>query len=263
MPINKITVLLADDNVEFCNAAERYLNQQEDIAVTESVHDGMLACERILLTKPDIAILDGVMPGLDGLGILEKLQSAGSKTICIMLSNILNENIINRAYELGAQYYIAKPFELEALANRIRMFKSVPKQNTLPAETPYSLIDAFAKKHSANLEERISYILHEFGIPANIRGYQYLREGIILATNDFSVTNHITKRLYPSIARTFDTAPAHVERAIRHALDVAWNRGKLETLDAFYGFKMITKEWKPTNGEFIALIADKLRLEKE
>ena len=260
MSEEKIKVLLADDNKEFIDAVTSYLTLQNDMEVVGVAYDGMEAYTKILNTKPDVAILDGIMPNLDGLGILEKLNKSKNPNeapICIMLSAVNQEKITQKAIDLGAEYYIVKPFDLACLSTRIRQMKDVLVQKT----TTQSLAAKNAKNYSINLESRVTNVLHEIGVPAHIRGYHYMREAIMMAVNDIDVLNYITKELYPSIAKKCNTTPSRVERAIRHAIEVAWSRGKVDVIDNMFGYTINNHKGKPTNSEFIALIADRLRLE--
>ena len=253
--MNKIRVLLADDNKDFCDVLGNYLGKTEDIEVVAMAHDGIEAYNKIHDYKPDVVVLDGIMPRLDGLGILEKLKNENNekKPICIMLSAMTLEKITQRAIDLGADYYMAKPFDMEALVLRIRHLK---KDQGTAKPTNHD-----AKKGSINLEARVTNILHEIGVPAHIRGYHYMREAIMMAVGDIDVLNYITKELYPSIAKRCNTTPSRVERAIRHAIEVAWSRGKVDAIDSLFGYTVNNHKGKPTNSEFIALIADRLRLE--
>ena len=255
----KITVLLADDNKEFCDVIINYLEKFSDLEVIGVAYDGMEACQKIHELKPDVAIIDGVMPKLDGLGVLEKLDLNTPKDyapICIILSAITQDKITQKAIELGAEYYIAKPFDLEALVSRIRQLKEQlgsPVHQTIGARN--------VKNRSLSLETKITAILHEIGVPAHIRGYHYMREAILMAVDDLDVLNYITKELYPTIAKKCNTTASRVERAIRHAIEVAWSRGKVDVIDSLFGYTINNHKGKPTNSEFIALIADRLRLE--
>lgn len=256
--LKKIKVLLADDNKEFCDVIGGYLEKQGDIEVVDFAHDGMSAYKKICELKPDVVILDGIMPKLDGLGVLEKLDKKNNKNspMCIILSAITQEKITQKAIELGAEYYIAKPFDIDILPKRVRQLNNnlFPNKNNLfkKNQTGYE---------NYSLESKITGILHNIGVPAHIRGYNYMREAIIMAVDDIDILNYITKELYPAIAKKCNTTSSRVERAIRHAIEVAWNRGKIEEIDKFFGYTINTNKGKPTNSEFIALIADKLRLE--
>jgi len=260
MSEEKIRVLLADDNREFIDAVRSYLALQLDMEIVGVAYDGMDAYNQILATKPDVAVLDGIMPNLDGLGILEKLNKSKNPNeapICIMLSAVNQEKITQKAIDLGAEYYIVKPFDLACLSARIRQMKEllVTKNNS------QSIAAKSARNSNVNLESRVTNILHEIGVPAHIRGYHYMREAIMMAVNDIDVLNYITKELYPSIAKKCNTTPSRVERAIRHAIEVAWSRGKVDVIDNMFGYTINNHKGKPTNSEFIALIADRLRLE--
>ncbi len=253
MKKEQLTILIADDNKDFCDCLTNYIEKQEDMKVIATASDGIEACELILREKPDVALIDGIMPKLDGIGVLERLSQsrAVNDTICIMLTAITDEKMTRRAFELGARYYIAKPFDMELLIARIRQLKE-PVPIGLPVRggaTPY------------DLESRVTAILHEIGVPAHIRGYHYMREAILMAINDIDVLNYITKELYPAIAKKCNTTPSRVERAIRHAIEVAWSRGQVDAIDALFGYTVSGHKGKPTNSEFIALIADRLRLE--
>jgi len=255
----RISVLMADDNKEFCDVITNYLEKYDDLEIVGVAYDGLEAYNKIHELKPDVAIIDGVMPKLDGLGVLEKLKLSEPQPyapICIILSAITQDKITQKAIELGAEYYIAKPFDLDALVSRIRQLK---EQLRNPA---HQTIDARnVKNRTLNLETKITGILHEIGVPAHIRGYHYMREAIMMAVDDLDVLNYITKELYPTIAKKCNTTASRVERAIRHAIEVAWSRGKVDVIDSMFGYTINNHKGKPTNSEFIALIADRLRLE--
>jgi two-component system response regulator (stage 0 sporulation protein A) len=258
----KIKILLADDNKDFCDVVCSYLNKLEDIQVISVAHDGVEAYQKILLNKPDIAILDGIMPRLDGLGVMEKLNSNPTNQpipICIMLSAMAQEKITQKAIALGVEYYMVKPFDMESLVSRIRQLYN--EKNNKDDKPLSSKLSDPKSRASINLEAKVTNILHEIGVPAHIRGYHYMREAIIMAVNDIDVLNYITKELYPSIAKKCNTTPSRVERAIRHAIEVAWSRGKVDAIDNLFGYTVNNHKGKPTNSEFIALIADRLRLE--
>lgn len=265
----KIKVLVADDNKEFSSTLVSYLSKEEDMEVVEVARDGNEAFEKIVATKPDIVLLDIIMPHLDGLGVLEKLNDANmdKKPMCIILSAVGQDKITQKAINLGAQYYIVKPFDIEILVKRIKELKyfqpSQYKNNFISREikTQYIDISPESKKNEENLEALVTNVIHEVGVPAHIKGYQYLREAIIMVVNNIDVINQITKQLYPEIAHKYGTTPSRVERAIRHAIEVAWGRGQTETVESIFGYTVSAAKGKPTNSEFIAMIADKLRLE--
>lgn len=262
MRSTKIRIALADDNQDFCEILEEYLNKQEDMEVIGTAVNGLEACDLIVSQQPDVVILDVIMPHLDGIGVLEQMNklSLEKRPVCIMLSAVGQDRITERALTLGAEYYIIKPFDMETLTNRIRQLKGhheIIKNSNAVVPTKKSSHISLAH----HLETEVTNIIHEIGIPAHIKGYQYLREAITMAINDMDILNSITKQLYPSIAKQFNTTPSRVERAIRHAIEVAWSRGKMETIDRLFGYTVNTGKGKPTNSEFIALIADRLRLE--
>jgi two-component system response regulator (stage 0 sporulation protein A) len=230
---------------------------QKDMEVTDIAYDGNEAYDKITQNKPDVALLDGIMPKLDGIGVLEKLHAANNtSSMCIMLTAITGEQITQKAFSLGAKYYIAKPFDMELLVSRIRQLKApVTKKNG-------KISNICLSNHTdIDLEARVTEILHEIGVPAHIRGYHYMREAIMMAISDIDVLNYITKELYPSIAKKCNTTPSRVERAIRHAIEVAWSRGRVDAIDSIFGYTVNNHKGKPTNSEFIALISDRLRLE--
>ena len=265
----KITVLIADDNQEFSHTLANYINSQEDMEIIGMAKDGNEALEMIKNVTPDVVLLDVIMPHLDGLGVLENIKSNGNaqKPICIMLSAVGQDKITQKAITLGAEYYVVKPFDIELLIKRIREIKFYKPNQTLnnfiTSQTKQSYIELpkDSGKKEDNLEALVTNIIHEVGVPAHIKGYQYLREAIIMVVNDIDVINQITKSLYPKIAFKFHTTPSRVERAIRHAIEVAWGRGQQEVVENIFGYTISAAKGKPTNSEFIAMIADKLRLE--
>ena len=267
----KITVLIADDNQEFSMTLATYLKSQDDMVVVGRAKDGNEALDMIPNLMPDVVLLDVIMPHLDGIGVLEKLNmiKMNKRPICIMLSAVGQDKITRKAVELGAEYYVVKPFDIELLISRIRELKNYkPAQNNnfisrdIPVQKQqYIEISRNGDKKEDNLEALVTNVIHEVGVPAHIKGYQYLREAIIMVVKDIDVINQITKSLYPKIANKFNTTPSRVERAIRHAIEVAWSRGKVDTINQLFGYTVHNTKGKPTNSEFIAMIADKLRLE--
>ena len=268
----KITVLIADDNQEFSTTLATYLKNQEDMVVVGRAKDGNEALDMVSSLMPDVLLLDVIMPHLDGIGVLEQMNmiKLNKKPICIMLSAVGQDKVTQRAIELGAEYYVVKPFDIDLLITRIRELKnykpSSQNNNFISREIGISkqqYIDI--PNNSANKEENIealvTNVIHEVGVPTHIKGYQYLREAIIMVINDIDVINQITKCLYPQIANKFHTTPSRVERAIRHAIEVAWGRGEQKTVENIFGYTISAAKGKPTNSEFIAMISDKLRLE--
>lgn len=263
----KITVLIADDNPEFSKTLATYLENEEDMEIVGIARDGVEALDEVKEKLPDVAILDVIMPHLDGLGVLERINNSNivKKPICIMLSAVGQDKITQKAIALGAEYYVVKPFDIELLIRRIREiknFRPVPNNNFISRDIAQKqYIEINNKKGNENLEALVTNVIHEVGVPAHIKGYQYLREAIMMVVNDIDVINQITKSLYPQIAQRFSTTPSRVERAIRHAIEVAWGRGEPTVMENIFGYTISAAKGKPTNSEFIAMIADKLRLE--
>ena len=265
----KTTVLIADDNQEFSQTLANYIQEQEDMEVIGIAKDGEEAIDMITNVMPDVALLDVIMPHLDGIGVLEKMSviKCDKKPICIMLSAVGQDKITQKAVGLGAEYYVVKPFDIELLIKRIRELKNFKPNQSVNSligreiKQQYVEIPINGEKSQENLEALVTNIIHEVGVPAHIKGYQYLREAIIMVVNDIDVINQITKSLYPQIAYKFSTTPSRVERAIRHAIEVAWGRGDQQTVEKIFGYTISAAKGKPTNSEFIAMIADKLRLE--
>ncbi len=261
----KISIVIADDNLEFSKMLNDYLNLQEGMEVVGVAHDGVEAVDLVVEHKPDVVILDIIMPKLDGLGVLEKINESNlpKQPISIILSAVGQEKITQRAIMLGAQYYFIKPFELSVIAQRIKEIKNFAYINLGNDNEIRETKSQYISKNNKekNLEVEITNLIHDIGVPAHIKGYQYLRDAITLVVNNMDIINQITKTLYPSIADKYGTTPSRVERAIRHAIEVAWSRGQVETMDSIFGYTINSIKGKPTNSEFIAMIADKLRLE--
>ena len=275
MEDSKISVLIADDNKEFCSILNDYLLNQKDIVVTGIAKDGREALELIVERKPDLVILDIIMPHLDGLGVLEKLNTMDLEKTprIIILSAVGQDKITQQAITLGADYYTVKPFDMEVFTKKIReMFNSAPtiqessaqsNRVSYPTTSSYILTSEPKSKTPVDLETEITNIIHEIGVPAHIKGYMYLREAITMVVNDMELLSAVTKELYPSIAKKYNTTASRVERAIRHAIEVAWGRGQIEAINKLFGYTVHNDKGKPTNSEFIAIIADKLRLKNK
>lgn len=265
----KIRVLIADDNIEFAMTLHGYLEKEEEMEVVGMAKDGNEAYTMIIEKQPDVVLLDVIMPHLDGLGVLEKLEKTqlDKMPLCIMLSAVGQDKITQKAINLGAEYYIVKPFDISLLIKRIKDFKYYQpgsvKGNFASREIKQQYIEIApeSKKDESNLEALVTNVIHEVGVPAHIKGYQYLREAIMMVVNDIDIINQITKQLYPEIAEKYKTTPSRVERAIRHAIEVAWGRGQADVVENIFGYTVSAAKGKPTNSEFIAMIADKLRLE--
>ncbi|MCX7710374.1 MAG: sporulation transcription factor Spo0A [Clostridia bacterium] len=259
----KIQVVIADDNREFGDILCEYLNNQDDIEVVGIARDGLEAYDLITAKMPDIAILDIIMPHLDGLGVLEKINATqmSKRPLFIILSAVGQDKITQRALALGAEYYVVKPFDMDVLVSRIRQLKDINQAVVIKSDYASDVRPIHHSSSPKNIEAEVTSIMHEIGVPAHIKGYQYLRDAIMMVIKDLDVINSITKQLYPTIAREYNTTPSRVERAIRHAIEVAWSRGQIDTIDSLFGYTVSLGKGKPTNSEFIAMVADKLRLE--
>jgi two-component system response regulator (stage 0 sporulation protein A) len=260
---NKIRVGIADDNKDFCEILTDFFETQQNIDIVFTVHDGMQTVEAVFREKPDVLILDMIMPYLDGLGVLEKINGMELENSpkIIMLSAVGQESITQKAINLGAEYYVVKPFDLNILAKRIYQLSGhdqIVSQSSKGTISRSIINTDDAKKN--DLEIDITNIIHEVGVPAHIKGYQYLRTAILLTVKDSEIINSVTKVLYPSVAKKYSTTTSRVERAIRHAIEVAWDRGDIDTLNSYFGYTIQNNMGKPTNSEFIAMIADNLRL---
>ena len=260
---NKIKILIADDNEDFCDIMREYLERQKDIEVLGIAQDGLKTIELINSKKPDMVILDIIMPHLDGLGVLEKLNEINLQKVpkVIILSAVGQDKITQRAINLGADYYMVKPFNFDVFIERIRQLMHDTSNLKIKKKINYSTSPTLITNNTS-LEAEITNIIHEIGVPAHIKGYLYLREAITMVIGNVELLSAVTKELYPSIAKKFNTTPSRVERAIRHAIEVAWSRGKIDTINNLFGYTVHNDKGKPTNSEFIAMIADKLRLEK-
>ena len=262
MENKKIRIVIADDNKEFSSILSEYLSGQADFEVIGTAKDGIEAVNMVQNHQPDVLVLDIIMPHLDGLGVLEKINQMANVEMpkVIILSAVGQDKITQRAINLGAEYYVVKPFDMEIFGNRIRqLFSSNISTNEVKRSTlivPES--SSFVNNNS--LEAEITNIIHEIGVPAHIKGYLYLREAIQMVVNDVELLSAVTKELYPSIAKKYNTTASRVERAIRHAIEVAWSRGQIETINKIFGYTIHNDKGKPTNSEFIAMVADKLRL---
>lgn len=256
---NNISVLIADDNKEMAQELSEFLNRQPDITVCAVAYNGEDAVKIISEVSPDVVILDMVMPKLDGLGVLRQLQAlnlAKRPSIIVYSISALARTVEN-AISLGADYYLLKPQSPERICETIRDFSELPKVKTSVAAVP----DSPARKEDYDLETLVTEFIHELGVPAHIKGYQYIRSAIIMVIENMDLLNFITKQLYPEIAKAYNTTASRVERAIRHSIEVAWSRGKPETMNDIFGYTIHTGKGKPTNSEFIAMVADRIRLQ--
>ena len=250
-----INVAIADDNERILDLLGEMVNNDKDLNLVGKANNGEDIYEIIKEKQPDVVLLDLIMPKMDGLSVMDLVNN--NKEIrrhpnFIVITAIGQERITEDAFKKGANYYILKPFNNEVILNKIKNANQMIRIEKRAGES---------SKPEINLEARVTDMIHEIGIPAHIKGYHYLRDAIIMSIEDMDVLNAITKVLYPTVAKMHQTTSSRVERAIRHAIEVAWSRGKLDTLDDLFGYTVSNGKGKPTNSEFIALIADTIRLE--
>lgn len=247
----KITVLAADANEEYRHQFLQALGTEEDLAVVGETGDGGELLELIQRLQPHVVVMEIVLGSMDGIEVLERLAQMDllRRPKILIVSSYARGGMADLAASLGADHYMSKPCRPVAVCQRIRQLACFPGSDS-------------SRDHSPSLEATVTSIIHEVGVPAHIKGYQYLREAILLAVDDMDVINAVTKVLYPEVAKRFGTTASRVERAIRHAIEVAWDRGDLETLQKYFGYTVSNIKGKPTNSEFIAMIADRLQLQR-
>ena len=247
-----ITVLIANENFDEQNEISQKLTNDKILSAIDKASTGSEAVELLKQNKYDLLVVDLVLTGVDGFEVIEKAKAVNKNIKIVVLSALSSETFIKKTMSLGVDYYMLKPVNFDILAKRIEDLFEEESQNGL-----------IVSKNEADkeIEEKITNIFITVGIPAHIKGYQFLREAIKLAMENPDIINSITKKLYPSIAERFDTSASKVERAIRHAIEVAWNRGKIENINSIFGLTVYSNNEKPTNGEFIALVADKMLLD--
>ena len=244
------SIFIADSTEEFCSSLTGQLQRIGGFQIVGTANDGEQAIRMIMEKKPDILVLDLMLSKQDGISVLKAIDRMDRKPVTLATSGFVTEYVANAAANLGVRYLMLKPCDMTAVAERLEEIRGGENLRMNPRRTD-----------KTSIETMVTGIIHEIGVPAHIKGYQYLREAIIIAVNDMDVINAITKVLYPQVAKTFQTTPSRVERAIRHAIEVAWDRGDLDTLQRFFGYTVSNTKGKPTNSEFIALIADKLQLQ--
>lgn len=245
--MEKIKVIFIDSN-EFTNSYKKEIEKQNDMEVVGIFDDGIGAVKNVVELKPDVVVLDVLISGIDGFECVQQIKSTYSDCKFIVTSALNSSVVVSKALDMGVDYFMIKPVESSNLVRRIREIYETSRKTS--------------NSTSKELEEKITNIFLTVGIPAHIKGYQFLREAIKMAVKDPHIINSITKRLYPGIAEIYDTTASKVERAIRHAIEVAWNKGKIENINDVFGLRVYDTHEKPTNGEFIALVADKMLLEK-
>jgi len=245
------SVFIADSAEDFCTGLSAALQRADGFHVVGTASDGEQAIRMIQERKPDVLVLDLMLAKKDGISVLKAIAGMERKPMTLATSAFVTEYVSTAAANLGVRYLMLKPCDMAALIERLEEIRGGESLRFPDKRRPDKM----------NIESLVTSIIHEIGVPAHIKGYQYLREAIIIAVNDMDVINAITKVLYPQVAKTFQTTPSRVERAIRHAIEVAWDRGDLDTLQRFFGYTVSNTKGKPTNSEFIALIADKLQLQ--
>jgi len=246
----RTTVFISDGTDEFCSLLTGALNRAEGFQVVGTAGDGEQTVRMVEKLQPDILVLDLMLSKLDGIGVLKAISNLEKRPAILATSGFITEYVASTSANLGARYLMLKPCDMAAIVERLEEIRGGE-----------NLRQSSRRPDKNSIESMVTGIIHEIGVPAHIKGYQYLREAIIIAVADMDVINAITKVLYPQVAKTFQTTPSRVERAIRHAIEVAWDRGDLDTLQRFFGYTVSNTKGKPTNSEFIALIADKLQLQ--
>lgn len=260
----KLSVVVADDNERILSLLSDLLSSDEEINVVGTAANGQEAYEMIRKEKPDVVLLDIIMPKLDGLSVMEKINKDSTldkHPAFVVMSAVGQETITEDAFSLGANYFIMKPFDHESLMCRMKQLKA-PRHIIVNQGKGSTMMAKLPEMTERDLEVVVTEFIHEVGVPAHIKGYQYLRDAIIMTVNDSEMLGAITKILYPEIAKKHKTTSSRVERAIRHAIEVAWSRGRLETIEEMFGYTINSGKGKPTNSEFIALISDKIRLQR-
>ena len=263
--MTQLNVAIADDNPQTLGLLQDIVEGETEFHVVGKADNGEDAYNMIVKTNPDIVLLDVIMPGLDGVSVMERVKQnmpSGKMPSFIMVTAAGSENVTADAFAMGASYYIMKPFNRETVVDKMRRARM--RQSGEPGFQETKKVRPYIDKAEymeQNLEKDVTNILHEIGIPAHIKGYQYLRDAITMSVTDHEMLASVTKILYPTIGKKHQTTPSRVERAIRHAIEVAWSRGKMDTIHELFGYTVSNGKGKPTNSEFIALIADKIRLD--
>lgn len=262
-----LNVAIAEDNPKTLEVLNEMLEREDDIQVVGKAENGEEAFDMIVNTQPDIVLMDVILPGMDGLSVMEKVKYEGElekKPSFIVVSAAGSENVAEDAFRLGASYFIMKPFKDEVVIDKIRKvagYRSRTRSMGLNGNRKVKPYESPAEYMEQNLENDVTQMLHEIGVPAHIKGYQYLRDAIAISVADQEMLTSVTKVLYPNIAKKYQTTSSRVERAIRHAIEVAWSRGEMEVINDIFGYTVSNGKGKPTNSEFIALLSDKIRLD--
>lgn len=265
MKEKKITILVADDNNQFKAELAKAVKNAPEFEIVGMVSDGRMVTEYIRNTNPDVLVTDVVLPFADGIEIIEEISNEfyGNMPLIIVTSAVTNDTIIKKTMEYGASYFLAKPCMPGQLLRIIKeLLKEMAKSEIFELkEEPADEFGFRSNRVEDIIENKVTKIIHKIGVPAHIKGYQYLRRAIIKAIIDKDIIGSVTKELYPQVAKDFDTTSPRVERAIRHAIEVAWNRGDEDTIQSVFGYTIQSNKGKPTNSEFIAMISDKIRLQ--
>lgn len=260
----KIKLLIADNNRELTMQMKSFFDGKSDIELIAAASDGLDALEKIKKYSPDAILMDIVLPQLDGIGLLKEINALSRtyRPVVIVMSGAKREHVTNICMQLGADYFMIKPCDNETVYERIKLLCMPKLAGSSIQEIAIAEKGASGDRPSDRaLEISVTKTIHSVGVPANIKGYQYLRDAIIMSIKDTELINAVTKQLYPKVATRHNTSPSRVERAIRHAIEVACIRGNEEELYKLFGYTVSNNKGKPTNSEFIAMIADKLRLE--
>lgn len=262
--MERLNVAIADDNERILELLGEIISNDKELTLVGKANNGEDMYQIIKTKEPDVVLLDLIMPKMDGLSVMDLVNedpTMKKHPYFIVVTAVGQERITEDAFKKGANYYIMKPFNNEMVLNRIKHTNRMVRQEVRMSDTrSMKSTNAVSQISENNLENHVTGMIHEIGIPAHIKGYHYLRDAIIMAVEDMDVLNAITKVLYPTVAKKHQTTASRVERAIRHAIEVAWSRGKLDTLDDLFGYTVSNGKGKPTNSEFIALIADTIRL---
>ena len=262
-----LNVAIAEDNPKTMELLNDMLKNEEGIKVVGNAKNGDEAYDMIIDSKPDVVLLDVIMPEMDGITVMERVKAEGNmekNPRFIIVSAAGSEDMTKDAFNLGANYFIMKPFRKEVIIDKILLVgghRKGSRRLNLTGPRRIGPCESISDYTEQDLETDITQILHEIGVPAHIKGYQYLRDAISISVEDQDMLTSVTKVLYPNIAKKRQTTPSRVERAIRHAIEVAWNRGKMETINQIFGYTVSNGKGKPTNSEFIALLSDKIRLD--
>ncbi len=260
--MGNLSIAIADDNERMVEILDSIVKKDNEIRIVGKANNGEDVYQMIKEKEPDVVLLDLIMPKLDGLSVMERInqdRSIKKHPKFIVISAIGQEGITEDAFNLGAYYYIMKPFDNEIVLNRVKAIKNYGENGIFKQ----CISGGNERGTYENLENQVTDMIHEVGVPAHIKGYQYLRDAILMVIEDSEMLNSITKILYPTIAKRNQTTPSRVERAIRHAIEVAWSRGNMEIINNLFSYTVSTGKGKPTNSEFIALISDKIRLQNK